>query len=113
MQRIKNNLSYLDALTKCKKTRLNSMIQNADKDVILTICECILNCLNGNIKIDEIAKKKLIRHKEELRELAKPKKKSAIKHKKRILVQSGGSILPILLPIITQALSAILNSKGE
>jgi hypothetical protein len=108
MQRIRNNFSYLDVLSKCNKDRLASIVKNADKELVLAISECILNCLNGNIKIEDGIKKKLIRHKHDLRELAKPKAKSTIKKKKRILVQSGGSILPLLLPIITQALSAIL-----
>ena len=114
MQRIKDNYAYLDLLAKCtKKDKLHNIIRNADKELILAIGECILNCLNGNINIDETTKRKLSRHKHELRESARSKKKSSIKTKKQILVQSGGSILPILLPIVTQALSSLLFSGNK
>jgi hypothetical protein len=32
---------------------------NADKDLINTICECVYNCLNGNIELNNEIKMKL------------------------------------------------------
>ena len=42
--------------------------------LISTICECILNCINGNINLDTETKIKLNRHKNVLRNLSVKKK---------------------------------------
>jgi hypothetical protein len=36
----------------------NSIIKLADKEVICAVCECILNVINGNIKIKESLRRK-------------------------------------------------------
>ncbi len=44
-------------------------LTNADKDLINTFCECVYNCLNGNIELNYEIKMKLKRHKKDLRNL--------------------------------------------
>ena len=46
-----------------------SILDHADKEIVSSICECILNCMNGNITINEETKSKLNRHKSKLRNL--------------------------------------------
>ena len=53
MLRIKKNLDLLKVLVACNKNMRKALLQNADKEFILTICECILNCLNFNKKLSE------------------------------------------------------------
>ena len=33
-----------------------SIIENGDKDLIFSLCECVLNCINGNVSINSEAK---------------------------------------------------------
>ena len=83
----------------------NALIKSADRDLICSICECIQNVINGNVKIDDKIKKKLFHEKEHLRRL---QKKSSLKNKKKILIQKGGSFLPMLLPIVLSILNQLL-----
>jgi hypothetical protein len=53
MDKIKNNLDYLKILSDCTKPMHNSIITSAKKDLIYTLCECVLNCMNGNINLNE------------------------------------------------------------
>ena len=62
-----NNKDILNVLSKCHSKTLHSKNKSANKNLINTICECILNCMNGNISINNETKIKLKRHKEVLR----------------------------------------------
>jgi hypothetical protein len=74
--RVKRNIDYLNILCKCNSKMRKSILHNADKDLINTLCECIHNCLNGNIDLNEQTKNKLKRHKNILRKLLVKKKVS-------------------------------------
>ena len=52
----------------------NAMLKNADKELVRTICECVLNIINGNVNVDDINKKKLAKHKCLLRKIVKKTK---------------------------------------
>jgi hypothetical protein len=87
------------------KTRYKKAILNkADKQLILSICDIIFNILNGNVHIDNDTKNKLNKHKFFLRRLIE---KSSLQQKKKILIQKGGNILGIILPALITTLSAI------
>ena len=86
MLRIKKNLDLLKVLVTCNKNMRKALLQNADKELILTICECILNCLNGNIKLSEKCVEKISKYKKLLRRLLV--KKKSIRFKKSPLIQS-------------------------
>lgn len=101
--RIKNNLDYLKILGSCKTAMRKAIIENADKDLVYTLCECVLNCLNGNVPINDSVKNKLKRHRKVLREVLKKKSSSIIK-KKSILIQKGGAFLPLIIPTIMQTI---------
>ena len=59
-----NNKDILNVLSKCHSKMLHPKIKSADKNLINTICECILNCMNGNISINNETKIKFKRQKE-------------------------------------------------
>lgn len=80
------------------------LIQHSNKELIQCLCECILNILNGNVQINDSAKEKLLKFKKILRHLLK---KDLFKHKKKILIQHGSSILPILLPTIISTIASL------
>jgi hypothetical protein len=62
-ERVEKNADFLKILSKCKSKMRKVILSNADKDLINTICECVHNCLNGNIELNYEIKTKLKRHK--------------------------------------------------
>lgn len=104
--RVKRNYQYLKILSSCNKKMRNSIINGGTKDLIDTLCECILNLLNGNLNLDLKDKNNLSKYKLPLRKLLK---RISLKEKKKILVQKGG-FLEILLPSIVSGLATIIGS---
>lgn len=99
---------YLSLLSKSKsKKRRDALINLATSQEILAIVECILNILQGNVKIPAGQFKKLKRHKNILRDLVR--RKTSIKKKRSILKQKGGSILPMLLPLALNTLTSLFK----
>ena len=105
--RVKRNFNYLTLLGKCKNTMRKAILKESDKDLVAAVCDCVLNISNGVIPLNANVKSKLRRHKLKLRNLTK--KNLSIKKKRRLLIQHGGSILPILLPIVTTAIASLLQ----
>ena len=103
MNRIKNNKDFLNLLCKSKKKFRKFLIQNASKEQIYSICEIVLNILNGNLKVSD--KNKLSKKRKLLRKIIQ---KSSLK-KKRYLIQKGG-FLEILIPSIVSGLASIISN---
>lgn len=106
MSRFDENKHMLIALSKCKTKLRNSIISNADKETIFSICECILNVMNGNIKLSEDDYKKLKPYRHTFKRLLN---KSNLKTKKKILIQKGG-FLQFLLPAAITAIGSIISA---
>ena len=87
LSKVKRNFESLKLISCCPKKLRNSIIKGGSKDLIETICECILNLLNGNVNLNETDKQKLEKHKTSLRNLLKRK---SLKEKKKVLIQKGG-----------------------
>lgn len=104
MQNIKANLDNLNLLCKCNKKKIKSIISNSNKKFINCICECILNCLNGNVSLTKNEINRLKKYKNVLRKLLE---KKSLKHKKKLLIQQGSGFLPILVPSVLELLSRI------
>ena len=51
MEKLKKNFENLKLLSDCKKKIRNSIIKKGGKDLILSINECVVNTLNGNVKL--------------------------------------------------------------
>jgi hypothetical protein len=83
------------------------IIMNADKELIYTICECILNLLNGNINISTEQYNQLKSYKHLFRKILD--RKSKLKTKKKLIIQKGG-FLEILLPAVISGLASIISS---
>ena len=104
MNRIKNNKDFLNLLCKSNKKKFRIfLIQNASKEQIYSICEIVLNILNGNLKVSD--KNKLSKKRKLLRKIIQ---KSSLK-KKRYLIQKGG-FLEILIPSIVSGLASIISN---
>lgn len=104
-KRVKKHLDTLRVLKTAKPKLRQSVLASADNDLIHCLCECAHNVLNGNVKLSPGQKKILGKHKKPIRDLAS--KKTALKKKRRILVQKGGFLPALLAPIIGIATSLI------
>ena len=80
-------------------------MENADKKFIIVLNECMLNLLNGNIKLDDQHFQKLKKHKNAIILLVNTK---CLKKKKTLLVQKGGFI-PLILPLIGRAVASLVG----
>lgn len=94
--RVRRNIHFLHVLAKCSKQQRKALFEHCDKDLILTKSEIAINVLKGIVKLSSAQKAKLHRFKKHLRNLAE--RQIPIRHKKRYLVQTGGSLLLALLP---------------
>ena len=107
MKHFKKHLHNLEFLSKCSDQMRKDILKNADKDLIQCICECVFNCLKGNVQLLKDEKIQLSKYKQPLRDLIK--NRQSIKNKRKILVQKGGAILPFLLPAIVESIKLILQ----
>lgn len=102
------NLSVLDKLAKAKPAERKKILESATLQLIKSIVECIENVLKGIIKLKAECIKRLKRHKKVLRRIYSAGKK--LKQKKELIIQSGGSFLPLLLtPIISVLADKLMN----
>ena len=106
MEKLKNNLNKLKFLSNCNKQLLTNILKSADKELIQSLNECVLNTLNGNIKLSVDERKKLEKFKYSLRKLLQIK---PFYKKKKFLVQKGG-FLQILLPSAIALISTLLEN---
>lgn len=89
------------------KPRLRkAIIEAADKDLILCLCECALNVLKGNVTLTNAQLKKLKQYKQHLRKLIE--KKLALKKKKEV-IQKGGFLPALLAPLAASVIAPLLR----
>ena len=93
----------VDATPKLKK----AIIKHEPTDLVTAISEIVLNLIKGVIKLTAHQKKRLSRYKKEL--LALAKKKVSLGKKRKILVQKGGGVVSILVPLALSLLSSKLK----
>lgn len=103
------NLSLLDKLAKAKPTERKKILGSASLQLIRSIVECIENVLKGIVKLKNECLKKLKRHKKVLRAVHSVGAK--LRDKKKVIIQSGGAFLPILLTPIISILAEKLLSR--
>mgnify|MGYP000365505319 CR=1 FL=1 len=104
MTRIKSNYHALHVLKNASPRLRKAILKNADKGLILSIVECALNILNGNCKIGKCTKRKLGKFRKVLRELCK---KASISKKRKLIIQKGGFLLPLLSAVLPSLISLI------
>ena len=109
MKRLKVNKHILHVLRDCKPQLRKALLKSSSPEIIKTLCEIILNTLNGNNKISDQCKNKLGKYKRILRSLACPKLK--ISSKRKILIQKGG-FLPVLIGTVLSGLIGEIINKA-
>ena len=105
-KRMKRSLPYLQVMGTCGPKLRKFMINNVPAEVISAICECSLNLLKGIVPLTPRQKRRLVRYKTHLRDLAN--KKVSRKRKRQRLNQKGGNLLSDLLPPILGVLGSLL-----
>lgn len=111
----KKHLALLGALCHGDGKQRRAILRTADKQLVKCICECTLNVLQGVVKLPDSDKRRLCKHKHVLRKLINRKstKPGNWQIKKRAIVQSGGSFLPILLaPIVGTLISKLFGGNS-
>lgn len=92
----------------CKSRK--KILKCCDSELTEAIAECIFNVLRENVKLEEKRIKKLRKHKKTLRKLGDPEEN--LNKKKKIIIQSGGSFLPLLLtPVVSYLFDKIISTK--
>src|SRR5215469_13183597 len=105
MKRIKSNYSALQLLWKAKPKLRKAVLLNCSPDLLKCVGECALNVLRGNVRLTKCSKRKLREHRRLLRKIAD--KSVSVDKKRRLIVQRGGFLLPLLsavLPVISSLL---------
>ena len=100
-------------LSKSKRKFRNLLILHSNKDQIYSICECLLNVCNGNIKLNTDIHQKLKKYKNTFNKVLD--RKTTLQNKKKILIQRGGFI-QFLIPAVITGLANIISaaiSKNE
>jgi len=98
MKRLRSNYHALHVLKDAKSNLRKAILSNCDRELVNSICECVLNVLNGNVKLSGCVTRKLRKHKAVLRKVAD--KRVPISGKKKLIVQRGGFLLPLLSAVL-------------
>ena len=109
--RMKRNWDLLRVLQKAPKAQRDAIIRSSSDDLVLAICEIIVNVLNGTVRLTPAQRKKLTIYKKILRSVADRKLKSSTK--KRLLIQKGGFLPAILTPVLAVVASLIGETIGS
>lgn len=105
---VMSHSELLRALHRATPSMRQSMLKASDCGLVRSICECADNTLKGHVKLSSLQKTRLSRHKKILRKLVR--RGQNWKTKKKILLQRGGAILPLLLgPLLGGVLSSLFN----
>lgn len=103
-ERLQKHAVDLHYLLRAKPTVCKVIIAHYDKELILCICECVHNILNGTVPLEKKERATLIKHKHNLRKLIK--EETPLKEKKKIIQKGGflGALAPVVLPLLSSLL---------
>ena len=105
VNRVSKNKNYLCLLSNCKNKLRKAIVSNSNRDQIYSVCECILNVSNGNIKLKKEDFNKLRKYRKFFKKLLI--RKGSLQEKKKLLIQRGG-FLQFLIPAVISGISSIV-----
>ena len=106
--RVKTHKAVLQVLQSAKPNLRKAILKESDRSLIFAICEICDNLLLGNIPLTSAQKTKLKAYRAQLRRLAQ--KGEGWQAKKQLLLQKGGSFLPLLLSAVASVLPSLFRS---
>ena len=95
--RLEKYIDHLKLLHTNKKLR-SAIVENSNQGLILCLCECVENILNGNVSLTTKQRAQLKSYAKVLRQIRD--KGVKVETKRRLLVQKGGFLTALLAPII-------------
>jgi hypothetical protein len=107
---LKSQLHFLHVIKDAKPQARRALLLSASDELIKAIVECAINTLNGNHKLSKDEKSRLKRYKNRLRELVNPK--ISFKCKRKLLIQKGGFIVPLLTTILSGVIGSLISSNS-
>ena len=102
--RVKRQAHTLKLLAKSKPHICKAIIKGSDNDLVKCLSECAYNVLRGNVAITKTQKTKLTKYKQKLRKVAD--KKTSLKQKRK-LVQTGGFLTALLVPLLSAVIAPL------
>ena len=109
VKKLREQVPYLEALKQSRQgvRRRRMLIDAGGAPLIKCLGECCHNVLQGVVPISEVTRRKLKRHARHIREVADPK--VSLKRKRAVLVQKGGFLPALLVPVLS-AVSGLVGS---
>ena len=111
MRRIKANYHALQVLKNAGPKLRKVIVSSCNKDFLHSISECVLNVLNGIIRVSDCAKRKLKRFKSSLRSFID--KRLPLASKRRVIIQRGGFLLPLLSAVLPTLASLLFQQAAS
>ena len=111
MKRIKSNFHALHVLKSASPKLRKAVIENSNKELVYSIAECALNVLKGRCNLSECTKRKLRKHRVLLRRLSD--RRVPLTSKKRLIVQRGGFLLPLLTAVLSGLTNLFMRPKNN
>jgi hypothetical protein len=108
---VKKKLHCLHVLQSASPKLRKAILENADPELVRAIAECCINFLYNKLKVPNDSLRKLRQKRTVIRELAHPK--TSIAKKKKLLVQSGGGFLSLLLPAAITLIGSLINKASK
>lgn len=105
--RLRRNVDFLKLLSQASHYKRKKVYRCCNNDLIICVADCCLNVIKGNVPLDEEDKLKVKRHRKLIRLLAK--REIPLKKKREVLIQKGGALTPLLIPILSLAASLLLK----
>jgi len=111
MKRVKLNYQALHVLRRFEPKLRKAIIFNCNQEIMNSIRECILNVLNVNVNFTGCNPRKLRKHTDRLRKVAD--KRVPLFTKKKLIVQRGGFLSPLLSAVLPTISSLIVSSSSK
>lgn len=106
-ERLQKFLPLLKKLNKIRPQKRKELVEAAEDDLIICLCECAKNTLNSSVPLNNTQFKRLGQHKNILRQLVN--KNVSLKKKKRAIIrQGGGFLLPLIAPILAAVVQGLI-----
>jgi len=106
---VKSNYHAFHILRTPEPKLRKAIISNYNKELVNSISESILIVLNGTVKLAGCNTRKLLKHRVTLRKVAD--KRVLLSTKKRLIIQRGGFLLPLLSAVLPAIASLIVSSR--
>jgi len=105
---MKTNYHTLQVLKMADPKLRKAIISKCNRELVNCMSACVLNVLNGNIKLNGCDTRKLQKHKAGLRKVSD--RRVPLSKKKKLIVQRGGFLLLLLSAVLPTLASLIFRN---